>query len=145
MGKYNEKKLSLRDTKQSRIMHIRSASRRFSNGIACRYGFVLCLDTKNQKSSQTEGFFAALGLTLQNGQNLGRKLLPRASPRIARASVKISYALQPHSPPLFCPFSAEAVGLTRKTGYITFAIARNEAIANSAYSLCLRAIASLQQ
>jgi hypothetical protein len=34
----------------------------FSCGIARRYGFVLCLDTKNQKSSQTEGFFAALGL-----------------------------------------------------------------------------------
>jgi len=30
----------------------------------------------------------------------------------SRASVKISYALQPHRPALFCPFLAEAVGLT---------------------------------
>jgi len=30
--------------------------------IACCYGFVLCLDTKNQKSSQQGGFFKAYGL-----------------------------------------------------------------------------------
>jgi len=38
----------------------------------------------------------ALGLTLQNGYNLGWKHLPFASPLLACASVKISYALPPH-------------------------------------------------
>ena len=48
----------------------------FSCGIACRYGFVLCLDTKNQKSSQTEGFLTALGLCpAKRVENLGWKLL----------------------------------------------------------------------
>jgi hypothetical protein len=55
-----------------------------------------------EKASLPHGAF-----TLQNRQNLGWKHLRLASPPLACASVKISYALQPHRPPSFCRFSAE--------------------------------------
>jgi len=42
---------------------------------------------------------------------------PSASPLFACASVKISYALQPHRPPLFCRFSAEAFLLSGLGGH----------------------------
>jgi len=71
-----------------------------------------CLDTKNQKSSQTEGFFAALGLPCKTGRTWAGNFYPLLRRSLPCASVKISYALRPHRPPLFCLFSAEAVELT---------------------------------
>ena len=57
-------------------------------------GYFFCLETKeakiqvNPNASLPHGAFA-----LQNGQNLGWKVLRLASPRLACASVKNSYAL----------------------------------------------------
>jgi len=52
----------------------------------------------------------ARAFALQNGQNLGWNYF---APRLlSPAHAKTSYALQPHSPALFCPFSPEAVLLT---------------------------------
>jgi len=70
-----------------------------------------CLETKRtKKSSQQKCFFAARAFALQNGQNLGWNYFALA--RISSAHAKTSYALQPHNPALFCPFSPEAVLLT---------------------------------
>jgi hypothetical protein len=72
--------------------------------------FVLIQRTKNQvkpKASLRTGPYPAKRV------ELGWKRLPYASPLITCASVKISYALQPHRPPLFYTFSAETVGLTK--------------------------------
>jgi hypothetical protein len=54
-----------------------------SSPLNSRGGFVLCLDTKNQKSSQAKGFFAAQTFALQNRQNLGCKsFAPCLAPRM---------------------------------------------------------------
>ena len=66
------------------------------------------LKQKKQKFKTAELLLCRTWPPLQNRQNLGWKHLPLASPRIPNASVKISYALQPHRPPLFCRFSPEA-------------------------------------
>src|SRR5476651_172814 len=66
----------------------------------------------NQKSSQQKCFFARKASALQIGQNLGRNYF--AHTRISPTHAKTSYALQPHSPPSFCPLSPEAVLLTGK-------------------------------
>jgi hypothetical protein len=50
-----------------------------------------------------------VAFALQNGQNLGWDYF--ALTPITPAA-KTPYALQPHNPTLFCPFSAEAVLLT---------------------------------
>jgi hypothetical protein len=69
-----------------------------------------CLDTKvTKRSSQQKGFFAALGLCLAKRATWAGIILP-LSRRPMHA--KTSYALQPHNPSSFCPFSAEAVLLT---------------------------------
>jgi hypothetical protein len=54
----------------------------------------------------------ARAFALQNGQNLGWNYLPLCFAAQAAASGKTSYALQPHYPPSFWPFSPEAVLLT---------------------------------
>jgi hypothetical protein len=66
----------------------------------------------NQKSSQQKCFFAHEAFALQIEQNLGRNYFAHA--RISLTHAKTSYALQPHSPPSFCPLSPEAVLLTGK-------------------------------
>jgi hypothetical protein len=68
-----------------------------------------CLGKRNQNRCQQKCF--ALGASaLQNGQNLGWNYF---APRLlSHAHAKTSYALQPHHPALFCPFSPEAVLLT---------------------------------
>jgi hypothetical protein len=66
--------------------------------------------TTANNSSQQKCFFARNASALQNGQNLGWNYF---APRLlSRAHAKTSYALLPHSPALFCPFSPEAVLLT---------------------------------
>jgi hypothetical protein len=93
----------------------------------CRGGYYFSLDRKVAKDQDSrEGFFALRAFALQNRQNRGGKHLRLASPLLACASVKISYALQPHGPASFCRFSAEAFLLS---GFIKpHDIARNEAI-----------------
>jgi hypothetical protein len=51
-----------------------------------------------------------LAFALPNGQNLGWNYFAPRHPSPAHA--KTSYALLPHRPALFCPFSPEAVLLT---------------------------------
>jgi len=63
-----------------------------------------------KNSSQQKCFFALGAFALRNGQNLGWNYFALA--RQASAHAKTSYALQPHSPALFCPFSPEAYLLT---------------------------------
>jgi hypothetical protein len=63
----------------------------------------------NQKSSQQKCFFAAQAFALQNGQNRGWDYFALT---LFTPTAKTPYALQPHSPALFCPFSPEAVLLT---------------------------------
>jgi len=75
-----------------------------------REGCYFCLDTKvTKKSSQQKGFFAARAFALQNGQNRGWDYFALA--HIA-PTAKTPYALQPHRPPSFWPFSPEAALLT---------------------------------
>jgi len=69
-----------------------------------------CRHKSNQKGCQQKCFFAHEASALQNGQNLGWNYFALA--RQAPTHAKTSYALQPHSPALFCPFSPEAVLLT---------------------------------
>jgi hypothetical protein len=71
-----------------------------------------CLDTKSnqknqviRKASLPHGAFA-----LQTGQNQGWNLFAPLRSHIARASAKISYALQPHSPPCFARFHPKLTG-----------------------------------
>jgi hypothetical protein len=64
----------------------------------------------NQKSSQQKCFFVLKASALQNEQNLGWNYF--APSHLPHARAKTSYALQPHSPALFCPFSPEACLLT---------------------------------
>jgi len=71
------------------------------------------LKQKNQKFKAAQRLLCRTGLTLQNEQNLGRNLFTPCFAARSQSSVKISYALQPHMPPSFYPFSLEAVGLTR--------------------------------
>jgi hypothetical protein len=61
-----------------------------------------------KNSSQQKCFFAALAFALQNDQNLGWNYLPLCFAAQAVPSGKTSYALPPHRPPSFCPFSPEA-------------------------------------
>jgi len=63
-----------------------------------------------KNSSQQKCFFALGAIALQNAQNLGWNYFAPA--RLVHARAKTSYALQPHNPALFCPFSPEAVLLT---------------------------------
>jgi hypothetical protein len=63
-----------------------------------------------KNSSQQKCFFAALAFAPQNGQNLGWNYF--APKHFPHSHAKTSYALPPHSPALFYPFSPEAVLLT---------------------------------
>ncbi|MCS3734845.1 hypothetical protein [Mucilaginibacter dorajii] len=64
---------------------------------------------KNQNSSQQKCFCALRAFALQNGQNLGWDYFALT---LISPAAKTPYALPPHSPALFCPFSPEAVLLT---------------------------------
>jgi hypothetical protein len=64
----------------------------------------------NQKRYQQKGFFAAQGLCPAKRTEPGLELFCPYPRRPTHA--KTSYALQPHHPPLFCPFSPEAALLT---------------------------------
>jgi hypothetical protein len=63
----------------------------------------------NQKSSQQKCFFTLKASALQNGQNLGWDYFALT---LISLAAKTPYALPPHNPALFCPFSPEAVLLT---------------------------------
>jgi hypothetical protein len=70
----------------------------------------------NQKSSQQKCFFALKASALQNRQNLGWDYFALA---LIFPAAKTPYALPPHSPALFCPFSPEAVLLTGREWHST--------------------------
>ncbi|WP_184542318.1 hypothetical protein [Mucilaginibacter sp. FT3.2] len=62
-----------------------------------------------KNSSQQKCFFAHRAFALQNGQNLGWNYFALT---LFALAAKTSYALPPHNPALFWPFSPEAVLLT---------------------------------
>ncbi|WP_184542326.1 hypothetical protein [Mucilaginibacter sp. FT3.2] len=65
----------------------------------------------NQKGCQQKCFFAHKAFALQNCQNRGWNYFALT---LFALAAKTSYALPPHSPALFWPFSPEAVLLTGK-------------------------------
>jgi hypothetical protein len=75
-------------------------------------GCYFCLIKSNQKSSQQKCFFALMASALQNRQNLGWNYFALT---LLTPAAKTSYALPPHCPALFWPFSPEAVLLTGET------------------------------
>jgi len=74
------------------------------------------LKQSNQNSSQQKCFFAARGPPCKTAKTGAGKFYPFASPLIPLASVESPYTLQPHRPPLFYPFSAEAYLLSGDWG-----------------------------
>ncbi|MCS3732612.1 hypothetical protein [Mucilaginibacter dorajii] len=62
-----------------------------------------------KNSSQQKCFFAPKAFALQNGQNLGWNYFALS---LISPAAKTSYALPPHSPASFWPFSPEAALLT---------------------------------
>jgi len=80
-------------------------------GIAMMF---FCLETRTKNSSQQVGFFAALGLCPANPVKPGLESFTSRFAALSRASVKISYALQPHRARIVLPDfarSLSAVGL----------------------------------
>jgi len=74
-----------------------------------RQGYFFCLETKEAKIQDSrKASLRSWPYPAKPAEPGLESFYPFASPLFACASVKISYALQPHRPPLFCRFSAEA-------------------------------------
>jgi len=76
--------------------------------------------TKVTKKASAEMLLCALSLCLANQSEPRAAIICPAALSQSPASAKLAMPLRPHSPPLFCPLSPEAVLLTGRSIYFSF-------------------------